>query len=423
MDAYANALLIAIPGFLILILIEAIYGHFKGEQTMNAMDTISSLSSGFTNTLKDSLNLVVVILSYTALHKYIALQEMEDGWLVYVVGFIALDFASYWGHRLRHSVNVFWNSHVVHHSSEEFNLPCALRQSISSFIGIGIIFMIPAALLGVPPKVISILAPIHLFAQFWYHTRHIPKLGILEYIIVTPSQHRVHHAINPEYIDKNLAAIFCIWDRIFGTFQEELDDVPPVYGITVPAQTWNPIKINFQHLWLLTKDAWRTQSWWDKLRLWFMPTGWRPADMIEKYPIHKIEDPYNFEKYQPEASRGLVVWAWFQFLFANFLLFYMLMNFKDIGNQIPIYAILLFATIYGYTSLMDRERFAPILEVVRSAMGLGWIVYSGDWFGMNANLSGGTMLVAGYFVLSAVIPYFLSNETKPTSQLSAVKSE
>ena len=115
--------------------------------------------------------------------------------------------------------------------------------------------------------------------------------------------------------------------------------------------------------------------------------------------------------------------SWFQFIFANFLLFYMLLNFKGIGNQIPIYATLLFATIYGYTSLMDRERYAQLLELIRSALGIAWIVFSGDWFGMNANLPGGTMLVAGYFVLSAVVPYFLSTEAKPTSQLSAVKSE
>jgi alkylglycerol monooxygenase len=182
-------------------------------------------------------------------------------------------------HRIAHQVNFFWNKHAIHHSSEDFNLACALRQSVSSFVNLFTFFLLPAAMLGVPTEVIGIVAPLHLFAQFWYHTQHISKMGILEKIIVTPSHHRVHHAINPEYMDKNISQIFIFWDKLFGTFQEELPDVPPVYGITRPAQTWNPITINFQHLWLLIQDAWRARSWWDKLRIWFMPTGWRPADV------------------------------------------------------------------------------------------------------------------------------------------------
>ena len=122
-------------------------------------------------------------------------------------------------------------------------------------------------MLGVPDEVIGVVAPLHLFAQFWYHTQHINKMGFLEKIIVTPSHHRVHHAINQEYIDKNLDQIFIFWDKLFGTFQEELKEVPPVYGITRPVRTWNPVKINFQHLWLLIKDAWRTKSWKDKFTL------------------------------------------------------------------------------------------------------------------------------------------------------------
>ncbi|MEL6257067.1 MAG: sterol desaturase family protein, partial [Bacteroidota bacterium] len=297
MQAYATALLFAIPGFVFLILIEAIYDKWKDKKTLKAMDTISSLSSGMTNTIKDSLGLAVALVSYPFFLERMAVIQMDESWQLYAIAFVAMDFASYWSHRLNHSVNLFWNQHAIHHSSEEFNLPCALRQTISNLVTFGAIFLIPAAILGIPSKVIGIIAPLHLFLQFWYHTRHIGKLGILEYIIVTPSQHRVHHAINPIYLDKNLSAIFCIWDRMFGTFQEELDDVPPVYGITRPMATWNPFKINFMHVWLLMKDAWRANSWWDKLRIWFMPLGWRPEDVKEKYPVYKIEDVYNYEKY------------------------------------------------------------------------------------------------------------------------------
>ena len=237
METYTTALLFAIPFFLGLVLFEIAYGYFIKKQTHNVMDTVSSLSSGLTNIIKDSLGLVLVLVSYPLFLDYLSVFNIETSWLVYVIAFIAIDFASYWNHRLSHKINFFWNQHVIHHSSEEFNLACALRQSISNLIGYYAILLIPAAILGVPNEVIAILAPIHLFAQFWYHTKHIGKLGFLEYIIVTPSQHRVHHAINDVYIDKNLAAIFCVWDRCFGTFQEELDEVPPVYGVLKPANT------------------------------------------------------------------------------------------------------------------------------------------------------------------------------------------
>ena len=268
MDTYASILLWAIPIFMIMMAVEILYGHYKKYQTYTFMDTISSLSSGMTNILKDSLGLVLVIISYPYIMEKISIMEIEASYLLYVVAFVCIDFASYWNHRLNHSVNIFWNRHVIHHSSEEFNMACALRQSISAWIGFGALFLIPAAILGIPQKVIAILAPLHLFAQFWYHTRHIGKLGWLEYIIVTPSQHRVHHAINPIYIDKNLSAIFCIWDRMFGTFQEELESEPPVYGVLKPVSTWNPIFINFQHAYHLFLDAYHTKRLKDKFRLW-----------------------------------------------------------------------------------------------------------------------------------------------------------
>ena len=280
METYANVLLIALPSFMVLILIEILYGLWKKNLTYNLMDTISSLSAGTTNMIKDLLGIGFIIISYPYILDTIALIQLEESVLLYLIALVCMDFASYWNHRLNHSINIFWNRHVVHHSSEEFNLACALRQSISkNIIGFGALFLIPAALFGVPPKIIIVLAPLHLFGQFWYHTRHIGKLGWLEYIFVTPSQHRVHHAINKEYVDKNLSAIFCVWDRLFGTFQEELVEVPCVYGTLKPVQTWNPIIINFQHNWGLAKDAWRAKNWGDKFKLWFMPTGWRPKDL------------------------------------------------------------------------------------------------------------------------------------------------
>lgn len=424
MQTYANALLVAIPAFMVLILVEAIYGAARGKQTLNSFDTISSLSSGVTNVIKDSLGVVIIIISYPFLFEHLALMEIETSWMLYVVGFIAMDFAGYWSHRLNHTINIFWNNHVIHHSSEEFNLACALRQSISNIIGVYAIFLLPAALLGVPAEVINLLAPIHLFLQFWYHTRHIPKLGALEYLIITPSQHRVHHAINPEYLDKNLGQIFPWWDRMFGTFQEELDEVAPVYGITRPAQTWNPIRINFQHVWLLIKDAWRTKSWWDKARIWFMPTGWRPADVIARYPVAKIEDVYHFEKYSTPASRGFVAWSWFQFVMTALLLLYMLYAFSDIGfPNLFIYGAFIFVGIYGFTSLMDRLPSAVWIEVLRGLAGMGYILQTGGWFEINTLIPFGREIVAIYFIATAVGGMYFGLKQKQPNKKNMASSK
>ena len=354
------------PIFLLLVLFEKWYGWKQGKDTVRVMDMISSLTSGVTNVTKDILGLSVAILSYGWLVKTLAVTTIENKISVYIVAFIALDFSGYWIHRIQHTTNVFWNAHLVHHSSEEFNLACALRQSISVFFKLFTFFLIPAAFLGVPVEVIAIVAPLHLFIQFWYHTQHINRMGILEHVIVTPSHHRVHHAINPEYIDKNYSQVFIIWDKFFGTFQEEKKDIPPVYGITRPAGTWNPIKINFQHLFLLISDAWRTNSVQDKFRIWFMPTGWRPADVIEKYPINKINDVYDFEKYDPISSKPLQAWAFAQLLFLLFFICVFFSNLALIGNPgIFYFGAFIFSFIYALTELMDNNPKAYIWEFLK----------------------------------------------------------
>ena len=401
METYAKALLYAIPFFVGLVLIEILYGYFVKKQMHNVMDTVSSLSSGLTNIVKDSLGLGVIIVTYPFLLEHLAIIEIKETWLVWLVAFVALDFAGYWNHRLSHQINFFWNQHVIHHSSEEFNLACALRQSISNLLGYFPLLLIPAALLGVPNKVIAILAPIHLFAQFWYHTRHIGKMGWLEYIIITPSQHRVHHAINPEYIDKNLGQIFSFWDRMFGTFQEELADVPPQYGVLKPANTWNPIHINFQHLWRLIKDAWRTNNYWDKFRIWFMPTGWRPEDVKKRFPVTIIEDVYNFDKYKTEASKALKGYSIFQLLATTTLMMFMFYNFSNIGfNGLLWFGAFVFVGIYGYTTLMDRASYAVWIEVFRGIAGIVLILLTGDWFGLNSYIGFGSYIMALYFTIT-----------------------
>ncbi|MFN9667115.1 MAG: sterol desaturase family protein [Bacteroidota bacterium] len=412
METYGKILLIAMPIFLLLVLAEKYYGVLRGNDTVRNMDMISSLSSGLTNVTKDVLGLSIVLLSYEWMVQHWALLQIRSAFWMYFAAFVALDFMGYWVHRIQHRVNFFWNAHLVHHSSEEFNLACALRQSISSIVRIFTIFLLPAALLGVPAKVIAVVAPLHLFAQFWYHTRHIGKMGWLEHIIVTPSHHRVHHAINPEYMDKNYSQIFIIWDKLFGTFQEEMETVPPVYGITRPVATWNPIKINFMHVWLLIQDAWRTKSWRDKLRIWFMPTGWRPEDVSKQYPVYKIEDVFHFSKYDTPATTAFSAWIWVQMITLLLLLVYFFGNIAAIGNPgIFLYGGYIFLSVYAYTELMDRNARAWIWEAVRTAYVGIILLQTGDWFGLSGWIPNVAPLLIIYHLLSVFISYRFSVQT------------
>jgi alkylglycerol monooxygenase len=409
MEAYGKILLIAMPVFLLLVLFEKWYGWRKGKDTVRSMDMISSLSSGVTNVTKDVLGLSVALITYEWMLSKIAITHISATWLTYVIAFIVLDFAGYVVHAIDHKVNFFWNSHIIHHSSEEFNLACALRQSVSVFVRMFVILLLPAAILGVPAEVIAVVAPLHLFAQFWYHTQHIGRMGFLEKIIVTPSHHRVHHAVNKEYIDKNYGQIFIFWDKLFGTFQEELKEIPAVYGITRPVRTWNPIKINFQHLFLLVKDSWHTKSWADKLRVWYKPTGWRPADVDAKYPVYKIEDVYAFEKYDTPFSKTFLAWTWVQLIMLLLFVSYLFGNIALIGKPgIFIYGAYIFVFVYAFTELMDKNKFAWFWEFMKCAGGIGIILYSGDWFSPATFAPYIKYALAGYFTLSlAVTTWFI----------------
>ncbi len=410
---YITTLNIAIPVFVSLILIEILYAKMTEQgYVIRSMDTLSSLCSGLTNVIRDVLGLTLIVVSYGYLVENFALFNFESSFLLYIIAFIGIDFAGYWVHRINHSINYFWNHHIIHHSSEEFNLACALRQSISNFFSLTFVFLIPTALLGIPAEIVTFLAPIHLFAQYWYHTRLIGKLGFLEHIIVTPSHHRVHHAINKEYLDKNLSQVFIIWDKIFGTFQEELDDVPPVYGVKRPLRSWNPILINFSHLFLLFKDAWRTKSIIDKFRIWFMPTGWRPKDVNQKYPIESIDSPQDYEKYYPKLSMNLQIWSWIQYFITFCFMMYFINNLHFLSLlEGFVFASFLFISIYSLTSLMDKNSIAWIYEIIRSVIGILCIFIFGEWFYLSTYFSVISNSLIIYFIFSSLISiYFLRTE-------------
>lgn len=307
-----NYVLYAIPFFFLLIGLELLADRWRGMSTYRLSDSINSLSAGVlsqaTGLLTKGFGLVVYLLVW----EHIALFELSpDSPWVWVFAFFFYDFCYYWAHRIGHERNVFWAAHVVHHQSEDYNLTTALRQTSTGFI-LGWIFFLPMALAGIPPLVLITVGALNLLYQFWVHTRHVPKLGWLEWIFITPSNHRVHHAQNPLYMDRNYGGVFIIWDRLLGTFQEELDEEPVVFGITTPLASWNPLWANLHFYRQLWDDAVRAGSWRDKLRIWFMPTGWRPQDVAERYPLRKF-DLRDFVKYDVALVASQKWYALLQF--------------------------------------------------------------------------------------------------------------
>ncbi|MCB9255798.1 MAG: sterol desaturase family protein [Chitinophagales bacterium] len=421
MEAFAQALNYGIPLFIILIGLEMLYGFYQKKITFNLLDTVSSLSSGITNVTKDVLGLIIAVISYAWLEENFAFFDLEVSWWMFPVVFVAKDFAGYWIHRFEHMVNYFWNRHMVHHSSEEYNLACALRQSISEIFSFSIFILFPLALLGVPVEVFAIVAPIHLFAQFWYHTRLINKMGLLEKVIVTPSHHRVHHAINPEYIDKNFSQIFIIWDKLFGTFQEELAEKPPVYGIKKPVHTWNPILINFQHAGRVWLDFFRTKSWKDKARIWFMPTGWRPEDVAEKYPIEIIENPYEQVKYMPLVPNWVKAWSAIQLTVVLSLALFLFNNLSLFGSVISLlFGAFIYLAVYSYTTIMDNKAYGAYLEIAKSLIALYAIYQLYLLYIPSSFESIYFSFLIVYNLICIVLAVFFFNQSKDEAQISAI---
>ena len=305
-------ILYAVPFFFVLIAVELLADRWRAMHTYRLADTISSLSAGVLSTTTGLLTKGVGLITYALALKYLALLQLpEDSLWVWLFAFVLYDFCYYWHHRLGHERNVLWAAHSVHHQSEDYNLSTALRQTSTGFV-LGWVFYLPMAVLGVPLPVFVTVATVNLLYQFWVHTRHVPKLGWFEWLFVTPSNHRAHHAQNALYMDRNYGGVFIVWDRLFGTFQEEDDAEPVIFGVTTPLQSWHPLWANWQFYGQLLADAQRTERWRDKLRIWFMPTGWRPADVAAKYPINK-PDLSRFVKFEVPLARRQQVYIAAQF--------------------------------------------------------------------------------------------------------------
>ena len=420
MEVIAKIFSIGLPVFAIVVLSEKLIGYLKGNDTVPWMDAISSSYSGLTLVVRALFGLGISIVSYEFMYEHLAVFHIETTWVAYVVTFIILDFEFYWGHRLHHQINFLWNNHLIHHNSEEYNITTSMRQPFIGSINFLFFLSLPAAIFGLSPVVIAMILPIHKFSQVWYHTRIIGKLGFLEYFMVTPSQHRVHHALNPIYIDKNFSAIFNVWDRLFGTFQEELESEPPVYGITRPSRTYNPVTINFEHLLFMIKDAWRAEKWKDKLTLWFRPTGWRPEGFEEKYPVVKITNPYQYQKFSPPYSKGLLLWSNFQFFILFFFFIYVLSDVSVFGS-VGLYTFSLFVIVqvYSATELMNRNKWAPLFSIISTLVSFGIYFFDNTWFGTAQISSYLPTAFLLYFLTQSVMSLVFSTE----SQLSVFSKE
>ena len=317
-----NLVLYAAPFFILAIALELFYGWKKKRNTYRLNDSASSLFLGVLSQARRFVTLGVGGYIYHLVTEYFSLTLMDAGhWFTWVLAMVLYDFCYYWLHRLGHERTILWAAHVAHHQSEDYNLTTALRQTSTGFL-LGWIFYIPMYALGIPAEVVVTVGSINLLYQFWVHTEHVPKLGWYEWIFVTPSNHRVHHGQNDRYMDRNYGGLFILWDRLFGTFQEEQEDEPVVFGIRGPLKSWNPVRA-LTHIYAdMAQDSWRTAHWRDKLKVWVSRTGWRPADVSVLYPRLKT-DLGHFERYDPQVPRLVSIYGFFQLLSVVLLLNYL----------------------------------------------------------------------------------------------------
>jgi sterol desaturase/sphingolipid hydroxylase (fatty acid hydroxylase superfamily) len=300
-------IVLATPVFLALIALEFIVGIRRRRNTYRLNDALASIGLGVMSQVTGVFGQLLRIGLYTLAFEHLAWFKLPaDALWVWVFALVFYDFCYYWLHRAGHRVAVLWAAHAVHHQSEDYNLSTALRQTSSGFL-LAWLFYLPMALLGVPPLVFATVALIDLLYQYWVHTQQIGKLGWFDRWFCSPSNHRVHHAVNERYLDKNYGGILIIWDRLFGTFAEEDDAEAIVYGTRAPLRSFNPVWANVQVYKDLLQDSWRASDWADKLRVWLKPPGWRPADVAARWPKPAF-DIHAVRVYDPPAPRP-ALWA------------------------------------------------------------------------------------------------------------------
>ncbi len=362
----------AVPVFFLLIGVEMVAALWEQKKTYRLHDSINDLSCGITEQMVGLFLKGVLFAGYLGTYAYatrrginvVDVQSYSAGgkWAAAIVLFLGVDCAYYWFHRIAHEYNAPWAGHVVHHSSEDYNLAVALRQG--TFQGVfSWVFYLPLALLGYPPAWFAAMSSFDTLYQFWIHTRLIGKLGPLEWVLNTPSHHRVHHGRNPKYLDRNYAGTLIVWDRMFGTFQEEEEE--PVYGLTKPLNSWNPLWANF-HVWRdLCRDAWLAPRWVDKLRIWFMPQGWRP----EGLPANPAAPEVTWEsvvRYDVPVSRGLNAYGLVNFVLALLLAVGVLAAGKSMGGgELAAFVLVVLWAMLNIGGIFERRRWVLPSELIR----------------------------------------------------------
>lgn len=385
-----------IPWFIITILIELVI--LKCKKIFSFSDAVTSISQGvFQEITKLLFKFTAGISVYIWIYENYRIVNIPwNSSLAWWYCLLAIDFGYYWFHRASHEIHFTWAAHQVHHSSEEYNLSTALRQSvIQDFFGW--IIYLPIALF-IPPPMYAVHIQFNLIYQFWIHTEFIKTLGPLEYILNTPSHHRVHHGRNRYCIDKNYGGVLIIWDRLFGTFQAESDKV--VYGLTHPINTFNPIKIQFDHYFYLWNTFWKSKGIKNKLSVLFKGPGWEPGK-----PWHgNLEDipevSYPVDKYQPQLELWCSVYIFIHF-------FLILSGYLIIANNhktynyivLMIYILYIMYSLTVFGIIMDKKPYASILELSRCLI----FFLLDSFFNTNTQFSFIIMLLWVIFLLSSMV--------------------
>lgn len=354
-----NLIALAIPVFFLLIFVEAAVVRIQGKKDIYRFhDAITDLGCGVSSQVIGVFSKGSLLLLYTAVWSQAALLQPQE-WVQWILAFIGVDFCYYWWHRASHRLNFLWAGHIVHHQSQDYNLAVALRQAwFTRFSNLP--FMLPLALLGVHPLIFAASDAINTLYQFWIHTQTIGKLGPLEWILNTPSHHRIHHAINPRYIDKNYAGIFIIWDRMFGTFIKEEEEA--VYGTVAVFESWDPVWANF-HYWMhMCREAQRFKSLKHRLWIWFAPPEWQPSGPKSIPEVH----PETFTKWTTSVSPLTKIYVGVSFFPTVCALVWMLWFEKteNIWTLGGIGVAIVVAT-FSFGALLEGRKGAATLEAVR----------------------------------------------------------
>lgn len=352
------------PIVLILLIAEIIYTVKSGKKYYNFQDTITNLGTGIGNQCVNVAVAFFVFKWYGWLYEHIP-WHIPLTWYSLVILLLLQDFVFYWFHRTGHSINIFWAAHMPHHSSEEMNLSVGIRASFTQRIFQFLFFDWILVIIGYSPEMIYGMAAVHLLIAYWHHTRLIDRLGWIEKYFVTPSHHRVHHGVNPQYIDKNFSEFLIIWDKIFGTFEVEDEEI--CYGITHPPRTWDPIFINFQYWKQLWDDAVATPFVWDKIRLWFMPLGWRPRGIEVEESSERIGYGLGEQtKYRSKQFKNLTSYLAIHVLLGNIYLFFIInLKFPILMMDRFFLTIGIFIMIIAWGGLLQAKVWSLSLEIFR----------------------------------------------------------